>query len=130
MIQIKSKDRKVRSYFRQFFSLITLTFTAVTAHSEISAPISGQLDNGLNYTLLPLYDEKGHLEVRLKVAAGAVDELEHQGGVAHMLEHSVFHATEKFQGEKYPLGMMSYLLKIFGCAAQLYARTTFDSTTL
>ncbi len=130
MTKIQSKDRKVRSYFCQFFMAFSFLISSFSSLAEISSPISGQLKNGLNYTLLPLHDEKGHIEVRLKVRAGAVDELDHQGGVAHMVEHSVFHATEKYHGEKYPLGIMSYLFDNKWIRGQSYnAVTTPDSTT-
>ncbi|HBO37756.1 MAG TPA: insulinase family protein, partial [Pasteurellaceae bacterium] len=78
---------------RFIFSLIVL-FVAQIAQAEISHPIQGKLDNGLRYTLLPLHNEKGHIEIRMKVYAGSVDETEQQAGVAHMVEHLVFRASD------------------------------------
>ncbi|WP_082041905.1 M16 family metallopeptidase [Mannheimia massilioguelmaensis] len=79
------------------FILFTLAFALATiSYAEISTPIQGILDNGFRYTLLPLHDEKGHVEIRLKVDAGALDETDKQSGVAHMVEHSVFHTSAKY----------------------------------
>src|SRR3712207_25280 len=84
-------------------SLLALLVTGAS-YAEISQPISGKLENGLSYTLLPLHSEKGHLEIRMKVNAGSVDETDEQTGVAHMVEHLVFRGTNA-----HPNGLMPYL---------------------
>lgn len=105
------------------FLVLCLTWSVV-AFAEVSAPIQGVLENGLRYTLLPLYKEKGHLEIRVKVHAGAVDQQDHQHGVAHMVEHAVFH-----QSDKYP-DIMAYLHGNNWVRGRNYnAVTTVDSTT-
>lgn len=107
----------------KLFLALYLTFN-VQAMAEISTPIQGKLDNGLRYTLLPLHEEKGHLEIRMKINAGAVDQKDHQHGVAHMVEHSVFH-----QSDKYP-DVMTYLHANKWVRGKNYnAVTTADSTT-
>ena len=68
-------------------------FVCSIVQAEVSYPVQGKLDNGLRYTILPLHEEKGHLEIRIKVYAGSVDENDDQAGVAHMVEHLVFRAT-------------------------------------
>ena len=88
-------------------------------------PQQGQLTNGLRYTLLPLHSEKNHIEIRLKVYAGAVDEEDQQIGVAHMLEHLVFQATAK-----YPQGIMSYLHANHWERARHYNAVTTNDNTL
>lgn len=93
--------------------------------AEKSNPIQGKLDNGLRYTILPLHSEKDHLEIRMKVYAGAVDETDDQVGVAHMVEHLVFRATEQ-----YPNGLMPYLHEQKWVRGRNYnAVTTYDNTT-
>ncbi|TCP97322.1 zinc protease [Cricetibacter osteomyelitidis] len=88
---------------RLFFGLFLAVFS-VSAMAEVSQPIQGKLDNGFRYTILPLHKDKGRLEVRIKVDAGSVDQKDHQHGVAHMVEHMVFRATQAF-----PQGVMDYL---------------------
>lgn len=113
----------MRSKNPLFLALSLLVF-ATQAIAEISAPIQGKLDNGLRYTLLPLHSEPGHLEIRMKVNAGAVDQKDHQHGVAHMVEHSVFH-----QSDKYP-DVMAHLHANNWIRGKNYnAVTTMDSTT-
>ncbi|ABR75192.1 peptidase M16 [Actinobacillus succinogenes] len=105
------------------FSVLFLILS-IRVGAEISTPIQGKLDNGLRYTLLPLHEEKGHVEIRMKVNAGAVDQKDHQHGVAHMVEHSVFH-----QSEKYP-DVMAHLHRNNWVRGKNYnAVTTMDSTT-
>ena len=93
--------------------------------AEKSAPIQGTLENGLQYTILPLHDEKGHIEIRLRVNAGSVDEQDDQAGVAHMIEHLVFRGTKA-----HPNGLMPYLHEQKWVKDKNYhALTTTDSTT-
>ncbi|MGX2951153.1 insulinase family protein [Ursidibacter sp. B-7004-1] len=95
------------------------------AAAEKSAPIQGQLENGFKYTILPLHSEKGHIEIRLRVNAGSVDENNDQAGVAHMVEHLVFRKTSN-----YPEGVMSYLHQNKWVRGKNYnAVTTVDNTT-
>lgn len=93
--------------------------------AEISRPVQDTLANGLRYTLLPLHSEKGHIEIRMKVYAGSVDENDDQAGVAHMVEHLVFRATQK-----YPNGLMPHLHQQKWVRGKNYnAVTTNDNTT-
>lgn len=109
---------------RKIFVLLCL-FCASHVAAEISQPIQKTLENGLRYTLLPLYSEKGHIEIRMKVYAGSVDEEDNQAGVAHMVEHLAFRASEK-----YPNGIMPHLHAQKWVRGKNYnAVTTNDSTT-
>lgn len=109
---------------RKLWAIFCLCMTA-GVQAEISHPVQGKLDNGLRYTILPLHSEKGHLEIRMKVYAGAVDENDDQAGVAHMVEHLVFRGTEK-----YPDGLMPYLHEQKWVRGRNYnAVTTNDNTT-
>lgn len=109
------------------FALTTLALLIASnfAVAEKSSPVQGQLDNGLKYTILPLHDEKGHIEIRMRVNAGAVDENDDQAGVAHMVEHLVFRGTNA-----HPNGLMPYLHEQKWVRGKNYnAVTTSDSTT-
>lgn len=108
-------------------TLVTLVLLIASsiALAEKSAPIQGKLDNGLKYTILPLHNEKGHIEIRLRVNAGSVDENDDQAGVAHMVEHLVFRSTKA-----YPNGLMPYLHEQKWVRGKNYnAVTTVDNTT-
>ncbi|RDF10155.1 insulinase family protein [Haemophilus paraphrohaemolyticus] len=109
------------------FALTTLALLIASnfAVAEKSAPVQGQLDNGLKYTILPLHDEKGHIEIRMRVNAGSVDENNDQAGVAHMVERLVFRGTNA-----HPNGLIPYLHEQKWVRGKNYnAITTSDSTT-
>lgn len=109
---------------RILLSIFILFFISF-ANAEISSPYTATLDNGLRYTILPLHEEKERLEIRLKINAGMIDENDDQAGVAHMVEHLVFRATEK-----HPTGIMSFLHQNHWVRGKNYnAVTTNDSTT-
>ncbi|SMB79511.1 zinc protease [Pasteurella testudinis DSM 23072] len=109
----------MRLLFTLFLCLIS-TFS----FAEVSEPLFGRLQNGLRYTLLPLHSEPGHIEIRVKVYAGAVDENDDQAGVAHMLEHLVFRQSEQFPS------VMNFLHEHHWVRGRNYnAVTTNDSTT-
>lgn len=104
------------------FALFLLSHTAF---AEISTPITGMLDNGLHYTILPLHSDKGRIEIRLRVHAGSIDESDTQTGVAHMVEHLVFRASDK-----HPEGVMTHLHSLGFVRAKHYnAVTTPEHTT-
>lgn len=108
---------------RSVFFLFCLCFS-INLSAETSTPIQGQLDNGLNYTLLPLQGEKGHIEIRAKVYAGSIDETEQQAGVAHMVEHLVFR-----QSQHYPEIMTALHQQGWIRGRHYNAVTTYEHTT-
>lgn len=109
---------------KKIWALLCFCFIS-SSQAEISHPVQGKLENGLRYTILPLHEEKGHLEIRMKVYAGSVDETDEQAGVAHMVEHLVFRGTQK-----YPNGLMPYLHEQKWVRGRNYnAVTTNDNTT-
>lgn len=83
--------------------LLFLCFISHFSQAEIK-PIQGKLANGFNYILLPYAQDKGRIEIRLKVKAGAIDQSDEQNAVAHMLEHMVFRASKD-----YPQGVMNVM---------------------
>lgn len=106
---------------------LSLLLIAHTTFAEISTPIRGTLDNGLDYAILPLHDDKGRLEIRLRVEAGGVDETDTQAGVAHMVEHLVFKTSDK-----HPRGVMNHLHESGFVRAKNYnaITTPYDTTYL
>lgn len=82
-----------------------LLLGACVALPEADAPLpwddrvsQGTLANGLQYRLVRETTQAGRLDVRLTVNAGSVDEGDDQIGVAHLVEHLVFHSRAG-QGE-------------------------------
>ncbi|MFA7891488.1 M16 family metallopeptidase [Pseudomonas putida] len=52
----------------------------------------GTLANGVQYRLVRETTQPGRLDLRMTVNAGSVDEADDQVGVAHLVEHLVFHS--------------------------------------
>lgn len=105
--------------------LVLILVVASSAFAHVVKPITGTLDNGLDYAILPLHTDKGRTEIRLLVHAGAVDETNTQAGVAHMVEHLVFRASDK-----HPDGVMNHLHGLGFVRAKHYnAVTTAEHTT-
>ncbi|MGL9720198.1 M16 family metallopeptidase [Symbiopectobacterium sp.] len=103
-------------------------FSAALSAAEIKSPLphitTGTLPNGLHYTLVPLEGQKQRVDIRLAVDAGSVDESEAQSGVAHMVEHMVFRASEA-----YPSGVANMLHQKGWIRAQHYnAMTNYERT--
>jgi len=76
-----------------------LLLGACTALPEPDSPLpwdaqvsQGTLANGLQYRLVRETAQPGRLDLRLTVNAGSIDETDDQVGVAHMVEHLVFHS--------------------------------------
>lgn len=91
-----------------FLALLVMVASQPAIGDEISVPLpvvtEGRLANGLRYTIIPLHAEKGRIDVRMNVDAGSLDETDQQSGVAHMVEHMVFRATDDW-----PKGVASRL---------------------
>lgn len=102
--------------------------SAPLSAAEIKSPLphitTGTLPNGLHYTLVPLEGQKQRVDIRLAVEAGSVDETDAQSGVAHMVEHMVFRASEA-----YPSGVANMLHQKGWIRAQHYnAMTNYERT--
>jgi zinc protease len=84
----------------------------------------GQLPNGLNYYLVPGVAPKGALNIQLLVKTGSLDETDQQSGVAHMVEHTVFHASDDF-----PQGLHAQIKALgWRVSEQVNAMTNFERT--
>ena len=86
----------------------------------------GRLDNGMRYVIRHNATPKGTALVRMEVAAGSLDEAEHERGFAHFVEHMAFNGSANV-----PEGEMVRLLEREGLAfgADTNASTSFERTT-
>lgn len=105
-----------------FLSLLAFFFSlCACAENRVTA---GELDNGLRYVILTAPAEKGRVEIRLQVNAGASDQTDSQAGVAHMVEHMVFRAAPE-----YPQGVgASLMAQGFERGKNFNAMTSFERT--
>lgn len=85
----------------------------------------GTLDNGLTYYVRCNDSPGRHLELRLAVNAGSLNEAEAGSGVAHFLEHMLFNGTEK-----YPKNELTQALQHIGVeyGPDINAYTSYDET--
>ena len=84
----------------------------------------GQLPNGLTYYLVPGTAPKGAMHMQLLVNAGSLDETDQQSGVAHMVEHMVFH-----ESQDYPQGLHAQIKALgWRVGEQINAMTNFERT--
>lgn len=108
--------------------LALLNLSAMAQDMEIPLRpdvISGQLDNGLQYYILPNEKPEDRAELRLAVNIGSLAENENQQGLAHFVEHMAFNGTENF-----PKNELIDFLELSGVkfGAHLNAYTSFDET--
>lgn len=102
----------VRQLSRAFL-LASLIFTsqAVRALPDLDQPLSavlevdpalqmGQLENGVRYYIRKTARPEKQAIIQLMVNAGSLNELEHERGLAHYLEHVVFKGSPHFENEK------------------------------
>ncbi|SDC16966.1 M16 family metallopeptidase [Acinetobacter boissieri] len=71
--------------------LSTVNHASLTPQSPLPKMSTGTLENGLRYTIVPLTNQGNRIDIRLQVNAGALEQTPEQNGVAHMVEHMVFH---------------------------------------
>ena len=105
---------------------LLLSVSARAAEVEMPLPQikQGELANGLKYTLAPLSGQKNRVDIRLVVDVGSLDEDDNQSGVAHMVEHMVFRASDAF-----PQGVATNLHQRGWVRAQHYnAVTNYERT--
>lgn len=88
------------------------------------AVVRGQLANGLRYYLVPSAKPAREVHLQLLVGAGSLDESASQSGVAHMVEHMVFHASRR-----YPAGLRAQMDSLgWRMGADYNAMTNFERT--
>ncbi|WP_432378108.1 insulinase family protein [Duganella sp. P38] len=82
----------------------------------------GQLDNGFSYYIVK--DKGSQVSMQLLVRVGSLDERDDQSGVAHMVEHMVFHTTGA-----HPEGLRTYMESQGWRIGKHYnAQTNFERT--
>jgi len=60
----------------------------------------GMLANGMHYALMRNGEPQNTASIRLRIAAGSLEEAENQRGLAHFLEHMAFNGSKNFaEGE-------------------------------
>lgn len=85
----------------------------------------GKLENGLTYYIRKNAVPEKHLELRLVLKAGSMQEEEDQLGLAHFTEHMAFNGSRHFRKSELVSWLQSIGVK-FG--ADLNAYTNFDDT--
>lgn len=115
--------------------LVTSPYRARYDLQESQSPVSlsGHLPSGMRYTVVPhgmtpaaasaLGANAGRVAVLIDVQVGSVDEEPSELGIAHMLEHMAFDASEQFPGRA---GVWKAIMKTLGC--QFNAFTSFRNT--
>ena len=109
---------------------------AATAHARSMNPlmapipvdeklIKGQLENGLNYYILPNKTPEKKVELRLIVKAGSLNERDDEQGLAHFMEHMAFNGTTHFPKHEL-INQLEQMGVQFG--ADLNAYTGFNET--
>jgi len=83
------------------------------SHDEL---VSGMLPNGLGYVILRNGSPAGRIEAHLEIFSGSADELEHEQGLAHVVEHVSY------------MGNAARERLLQECSAQTNAYTDFHHT--
>jgi len=101
------------------------------ANDPLSIPsdervLYGVMPNGMRYVIMRNTEPKDQVSMRLHVAAGSLNEVENQRGIAHYLEHMVFNGSKHFPDAKKLIPEMQRLGIGFGSHANAY--TSFDET--
>ncbi|ADU72657.1 M16 family metallopeptidase [Pantoea sp. At-9b] len=108
--------------------LLALSQPALGEEVKTTLPVvtEGVLANGLQYTLAPIKSDAGRIDVRLSVEAGSLDETNDQSGVAHMVEHMVFRASDAWpEGVSTALAQQGWSRGANYNAVTNYERTQF-----
>src|SRR5262249_12460835 len=86
----------------------------------------GVLPNGLHYEIMHNDQPEGVASVRMRIAAGSLQEADTQLGIAHFIEHMAFNGTKNF-----PEGDAFKVLQRMGLSIgpHVNAATDFGQTT-
>ncbi len=109
------------------FMIGLLTPISSQATSPLPDIFYGKLDNGFQFVLVPLENgDKGRVDVRIQVDVGSVDELDDEIGIAHIIEHMLFHASQKYpQGIAQKMGDNGWVRGQHYNAVTNYERTQY-----
>lgn len=119
---------------RRGLVLIGLSLFGFQAQADVSsAPgafewdphvVRGQLANGFSYFIVPVKDGSAQVATQLMVHVGSIDERDDQSGLAHMVEHMVFHASKQ-----HPEGLRTYMNSLgWNVGTHYNAQTNFERT--
>ncbi|MGE5106729.1 MAG: M16 family metallopeptidase [Sphingobacteriales bacterium] len=126
--------KTVQQFLKGFLLLVAILFS-VAGFAQLNLneklPLDtkvkiGKLENGLTYYIRENKKPEQHVELRLVLNAGSINEDDDQLGLAHMCEHMAFNGTTHFKKNE----IVSFLQDIgvsFG--NDLNAQTSFDETT-
>lgn len=115
------------------FSLFLLAWLALTSRAVLAQTplppdpslLTGELENGVTYAILPNSEPRDRVSLRLLIKAGSLHEKDHERGLAHYLEHMAFRGTENFAAGT----LVEYFQNLgmsFGADTNAY--TAFDRT--
>jgi len=115
--------------------LLAFLITGLTGYAQMANPQEplqndpavrmGKLDNGLTYYIRHNAKPENRAEFYLFTNVGAIQENEHQDGLAHFLEHMALNGTKNLPGK-----MMINYLESIGCSfgANINASTGVEQT--
>lgn len=115
--------------------LLAILMTGLTGYAQMANPQEplqndpavrmGKLDNGLTYYIRHNAKPENRAEFYLFTNVGAIQENEHQDGLAHFLEHMALNGTKNLPGK-----MMINYLESIGCSfgANINASTGVEQT--
>lgn len=117
-----------RTQILYFFALVLCPLFAVGQDTLSPLPkadnaIYGTLDNGLNYIIHPIPQQK--TEYRLVLNVGSLQERDDEQGYAHFLEHMLFNGSDDFPGRQ-AIDTLQRLGYRFG--RDINAYTTYERT--
>ncbi len=86
----------------RFLVLAVTFFTSLQSKVEL-----GKLDNGISYVIYSLDSKSEEVSVQLVLKKGSIDEKNEELGLAHVIEHLVFHGSTSSDGSCYlsPVGI-------------------------
>ncbi|MDM1519936.1 M16 family metallopeptidase [Myroides odoratimimus] len=124
-----------RTQILYFFALVLCPLLVVGQGTFSPLPkaekaIYGTLDNGLNYIIHPIPQQK--TEYRLVLNVGSLQERDDEKGFAHFLEHMIFNGSDDFPGRQ-AIDTLQRLGYQFGRdinAYTTYERTVYDLSLL
>lgn len=119
----------------RFFTLLMVMLSATFANAQNNPmdralPIEesykiGVLENGMTYYIMSNPKPEGSASFFIAHNVGAINEADHQDGLAHFLEHMAFNGTKNFPGK----GIINYIQSLGGSFGKnINAFTATDMT--
>jgi len=99
------------------------TASPLPTHPDV---VQGQLDNGMQYVVLPNAHPANRISLKLVVKAGSLHEQDDQKGIAHLVEHMAFNGTALYPANSI-IERQRAMGMVFG--RDVNATTTYDTTS-